>query len=275
MASLSFTSLPTSATSPLLAKHVDEIKKYSGLNREEVIVCRRDAVQCKFANGPYRRLGVNLYISSDNYPKSGIVVEVSSSTVAPGVLKKIQSQCEQKVANFARAEEANITNPNAAGDNILLEILLHIQTIVKENKLLCCIHEIRKRKKSLGGHCKDLAMNEKTGVVRMRFAFQNYSATLQINVPDKYPSQVPDIKITKATFPKKVVRIYTMQAREIMRKCSLGYTAEQAMMASRPEKVPPKRKEKEIVITNDLTKQLKNDIKFLKKVSKIVSRTLT
>ena len=66
-----------------------------------------------------------------------------------------------------------------------------------------------------------------------------------------------------------------MQAREIMRKCSLGYTAEQAMMASRPEKVPPKRKEKEIVVTNDLTKQLKNDIKFLKKVSKIVSRTLT
>ena len=106
MASLSFKSPPTSATSPLLAKHVDEIKKYSGLKRpEEVIVCRHDAVQCKFANGPYRRLGVNLYINSGNYPKSGIVVEVSSSTVAPGVVKKIQSQCEQKVSNFARAEE--------------------------------------------------------------------------------------------------------------------------------------------------------------------------
>ena len=33
-----------------------------------------------------------------------------------------------------------------------------------------------------------------------------------------------------------------MQAKEILRKCSLGYTAEMAMMASRPEKVPPKSK---------------------------------
>ena len=59
-----------------------------------------------------------------------------------------------------------------------------------------------------------------------------------------------------------------MQAREILRKCSLGFSSEQAMMASRPEKVPPQLKsKKEIIITNDLTQQLKNDIKFLKKVS--------
>lgn len=123
MASLSLKSPPASAASPLLTKHINEIKKYSGLKHpEEVIVCRHDAIQCKFANGAYRRLGVNLYIRSDNYPKSGIVVEVSSSTVASGVVKKIQSQCEQKIVNFARAEEANTSSTNAAGDNILLAI---------------------------------------------------------------------------------------------------------------------------------------------------------
>ena len=67
-----------------------------------------------------------------------------------------------------------------------------------------------------------------------------------------------------------------MQAREILRKCSLGFSSEQAMMASRPEKVPPQLKsKKEIIITNDLTQQLKNDIKFLKKVSDLKTRNMS
>lgn len=242
---------------PILNTHIQEIKKYNGLDRvNEVIVCRKDTIQSKFSNGPYRRLNLNVYIRGETYPSSGIVVELSSFTVAAGVVKKIQIQCEKKIVN------------NDNNNNILLEILLFIQTIVQENKLLCCVHEIRKAKKMLGKHCTDLIMNESTGAVRMNIQFEKYSAILHLSVPDNYPIEPPDIKLTKATFPKKVARIYTMQAKEILRKCSLGYTAEMAMMASRPEKVPPKsKKEKEIVITNDLTNQLKNDIKFLKKVS--------
>ena len=80
---------------PILNTHIQEIKKYNGLDRvNEVIVCRKDTIQSKFSNGPYRRLNLNVYIRGETYPSSGIVVELSSFTVAAGVVKKIQIQCE-------------------------------------------------------------------------------------------------------------------------------------------------------------------------------------
>jgi hypothetical protein len=239
----------------ILSSHIQEIKKYQGLE-SELILCRSDVLQFKFSNGPYRRLNLNIYIRAETYPTSGIVVELSSVTVAAGVVKKIQNQCEKKLVY------------NTKNENCILQVILLVQTIVKENKLLCCIHEIRKAKKHLGDHCTNLIMNETSGLIRMTIIYMNYSVTLHISVPDKYPIEPPEVKLTKGSFPKKVIRIYTMQAREILRKCSLGFSAEQAMMASRPEKVPPQSKSKtEIIITKDLTQQLKNDIKFLKKVS--------
>ena len=250
---------PEQRAATLLKTHLMQVRKALEPFPGELVICRDDVLDSRFKVGPYRRINLQMHMVPSTYPKAGVVLDLSSPTVAPGVLKQLHTKCETLVKN---AEGV---------DNVLLGIVNFVKGSVVENKLLCCIHEIRKAKRSLGGTLADLKINEKSGHVRMKFVEGKYSSTLDFMVPDRYPHDPVDLKLIKSTFPRKVVHIYEAQVREIVRKCNIGMSVELAMMASRPEKVPPAAlaKKREIKITNESANQLKEDVKFLKTISDI------
>lgn len=166
---------PEQRAATLLKTHLMQVRKALEPFPGELVICREDVLDSRFKVGPYRRINLQMHMVPSTYPKAGVVLDLSSPTVAPGVLKQLHTKCETLVKN---AEGV---------DNVLLGVINFIKGTVAENKLLCCIHEIRKAKRTLGGALADLKMNEKSGHVRMKFVEGKYSSTLDFMVPDRYP----------------------------------------------------------------------------------------
>ena len=137
---------------------------------------------------------------------------------------------------------------------------------------------------SHSARCVDFQLREKTGLVRLvlESVDRPYGLTLDIKVDDNYPVSAPSIALRKSTFPASVTRIFQAQVEEIARRCALGLTPDQALAGSNGIKRPPASKHGTNNnggraaggrLTVDKLSQLKGDVRVLKKMGELSSRT--
>ena len=74
--------------------------------------------------------------------------------------------------------------------------------------------------------------------VKVSLTRGQYSVTFQVNVPDEYPAEVPEIVFQRSNIHERLVGMHLAQANEIIRRCKLGYSADVAFMSSNPIKIP-------------------------------------
>ena len=275
-------------------------------SERELATCSAGIVQCTLAGSVYRRATARFHLK-EGYPATKhAICELDAPLLAPGVRKKLLKACEARVKACA-----------AAGEMQVLGALVHLKEILRTNRLLSCVDEARKQYKDLfsaspsspsvlaaaaaaaapsgkggglGGagatpkpvRCTDFQLREKTGLIRlvMECVDRPYAVTLDIKVDDDYPITPPKATLRKSTFPATVTRIFQAQVEEIIRRCSMGFTAERALEGSNGIKRPPPRKDKEknVVkgggrVTVDKLSQLKGDVRVLKKMGELSSRS--
>ena len=279
----------------------DELSRVKeAFSNRELQTCSKSIVQCTLTKSAYRRATARFHIM-DGYPGKLAIVQLEAPLLAPGVLKKLTKACETRVSMCA-----------ASGNMQILGALNHLKEILSENKLLPCVDEARKQYKELfasvpssesilshaasssstaakasGSHthmarCTDFQLREKSGLVRfvLENADPSYGLTLDLKVDDNYPLSPPKVALRHSTFPTSVTRIFQAQINEIVRRCSLGLTEEQALAGSNGIKRPPSSKEGKgkgskgtVRVTVDKLSQLKGDVRVLKKMGELASRS--
>ena len=241
----------------------DELAKLRDtLHPKELNTCNRNTVQVTISITPYRRALVRFHLR-DNYPEKPAIVELDAPMLAPGVTKKLLKACESRISLCA-----------SSGDMQVFNTVTFLKKVMNENKLLPCVDEVKKQTKQASTVCTNVAMSEKTGLVRLDFQNGKYAITMDLKIPDDYPAAQPVIKFRKSTFPKIITEVYHAQASEVARRLMLGYTEEQALRASDGLKRPPQKKRvkdplSKVRVTTEKLSQLKNDVKVLKQMGEL------
>jgi hypothetical protein len=257
-------SIPTSSSSEEIKQwtRMEELQKIrSTFHAKEILTCNRNTVQCTFVCSSWRRATIRFHMR-DNYPEKTAIVELEAPMLANGVVKKLLKACESRVVLCAKSNDMQVVNTAT-----------YLKEMIKDNLLLPCIDEVRKESKQAiqNQTCKNVVLSEKTGLVRLDLQNELYSITVDLKVPTDYPSEEPKVIFRKSNFPITLTSIYHAQVSEIVRRCSLGYSEQQAMRGSDGLKRPPKQNRKNVplskvrVTTEKLT-QLKSDVKVLKKI---------
>ena len=263
MASLVTTTTPPP---PTHWSRKDELEKIrSTFHPKEILTCNKSLCSLCFASSPFIRATIRFHLR-DNYPEKMAIVELDTPLLASGVGKKLLKACEDRVALCASSNDMQVFNTAC-----------FLKDMIRDNKLLSCIHEVKKETKKAKQQkiCHNVTLSEKTGLIRLDLANTNnalYSVTVDLKIPNRYPSEEPKIIFRRSTFPKEINHVYHAQVCEIVRRCALGYTREQAIRGSNGLKRPPQKKKKgkdfsKARVTTEKLSQLKNDVKVLKQMS--------
>lgn len=112
-------------------------------------------------------------------------------------------------------------------------------------------------------------MNEKKGSIKVEIQQEKYNFRVTFKLDDNYPASGVEVATGETNFHPNLVFIHISQAQELIRRCMLGYTLEQALAASNPIKRPPnlQKKAKGPKLTKQHLNNLKGDVKFLKQAT--------
>ena len=255
-------SLVTTATPVTWTRKEELVAIRETLHSKEIQTCNRSSIQVQISASPWRRATLRFHLR-DDYPKRPCILELDAPHFAPKVSAKLMKACEARVIQCVAANEMQV-----------LTTILYLKNIIETNLLLPCVDEVKKETKQAGILCKSMTMSEKKGLVRLQLENGAYHLTLDIKVSANYPAEEPKIIFRHSTFPKLITSVYHAQTSEIARRLVLGYTEEQAMRASDGLKRPPQQKQvkdslSKVRVSNEKLSQLKNDVKVLKKMTKL------
>ena len=254
---------PTQSENWTLADDLEQVRAIIGKSTadsrgEALRCCSQELVHCVFTANRYRKVNLRLHLKG--YPEQrSPIVEMDSAYIRPGVVKKLTKAVEARIADAAKA-----------GDMQILAAVTFLRKTVMENRLLCCMDEVRKEQKAMGNTCSKLVTKDDSGLIRFSLANGAYKLTLELRIPDGYPAGQVSVTLRKSNFPKSVLHVYQAQADEIARRCALGYSEEQAIRGSSGLERPPEKKssvKKAVRLDAKKVNQLKNDVRVLKKVN--------
>ena len=119
-----------------------------------------------------------------------------------------------------------------------------------------------------------LSTNPTTGVLKLKLGCGRYVCSVTLTVPAGYPEAALTVSLgatTSTTMPEPLRRMIEPQANEIARKCSAGYTVEQARRAANPITMPSHmlKYEERFTLNNATLKTLTSDVRTLKVVSQL------
>eukprot|EP01029_Cantina_marsupialis_P020703 TRINITY_DN486_c0_g1_i1.p1 TRINITY_DN486_c0_g1~~TRINITY_DN486_c0_g1_i1.p1 ORF type:complete len:448 (+),score=141.24 TRINITY_DN486_c0_g1_i1:61-1404(+) len=188
----------------------------------------------------------------DTYPESALVLKITSKTMTTGTCARLVKLGEQEASKHL-------------GSKQLMPVMQYLRDLMFENMFVFCMEEL-KAVRQIFKEKGTLKMNEKTGIIKAKLKKDKYHVSLEITVPNEYPDKL-EFHIVKSNFPPTALRVFTSQTLEIIRRCTVGYSADQALMGSNPIQMPAKvaRAKVEYKITSDHLLGLKNDMKFLQK----------
>mgnify|MGYP001188463971 CR=1 FL=1 len=255
----------TSLTTLSWTRKEELTKLRDTFHSKEIQTCNRNTVQITIAASTYRRATIRCHMR-DNYPEKKVIIELDAPLLASGVQKKLLKACESRVTQCAVSNDMQVFNT-----------VSYLKEIIHSNLLLSCVDEVKKQTKNAGNKdsiCTNVAMSEKTGLVRLDFKNGKYEMTMDIKVPENYPSSQPKIIFRRSTFPKSINEVFHAQTCEIARRLVLGLSEEQALNASDGLKRPPQKKRVKdplgkVRIDTDKIHQLNNDVKVLKRMSEL------
>lgn len=113
-------------------------------------------------------------------------------------------------------------------------------------------------------------MNDRKGSLKLALKQENYFFNVTLKVDDMYPVSGVEILAGETNFHSNLVFIHLSQAQELVRRCMLGYSLEQALAASNPIKPPAgaQSSSKDAPrLTTQYLRDLKGDVKFLKQAT--------
>eukprot|EP00033_Pygsuia_biforma_P004168 GCRY01004575.1.p1 GENE.GCRY01004575.1~~GCRY01004575.1.p1 ORF type:complete len:434 (-),score=98.96 GCRY01004575.1:338-1567(-) len=209
-------------SSDQIQKELESISKK--IPKKELQACHPQLVLVNLQKTKYKRISIHLRFP-DNYPQSPLLIELKSKTLPEKLLKKLTLVCEKECqANLGKAQ--------------ILALVDVVRLFVNTNMLITCWEEILMIKSKYLGPKDVLKMNEKTGVIKIKLNEGKYNYSMEITIPDEYPVEPPEFKMTASNFPYNYQRIFLAQTEEQARMVHRNYSPKARKNAPPPEPAP-------------------------------------
>ena len=172
----------------------------------ELIACHLALVQVKVKRTKYRQMTVHLQFSQD-YPQSGILIELKSKTLSEKLLNKLVDICDQEMKKYS-------------GKQQIVPVIRFIKKFLDENPFCVCSEELNHIKKNIiNAENDEFKVKTKSGIISVNINQDRFNMAFRITVPDKYPAESVRIEETSSNFPTYLRKVFLSQAEEIARKC--------------------------------------------------------
>ena len=189
------------------------------------------------------------------YPNELPIVEISSATLPPPLLRNKEKECLDKA-------KEKLGNPLVP---IIYEVIF---SFIQKNMFIPCWKEVKQVITLCEGKGQ-LGADDKEGVLTMKLKQNKYFQNIKLKIPQMYPEEGIEIEFTTSSFNNDMIYMFRSQAEEIVRRCEAGISPDQAVIQSNPLKplTTSKPTEKQATITTDGIKNMKHDINVLKQMS--------
>ena len=248
----------------------DALREELAAMKEELAGSKHVYVESAFAQlvrvhigvTPVRCLTCCLHFPEGYPEENSLGVELTAERLDPDMVAKLQNGVEKEMST------------SHAGKPQILPTIRWLEKFLTSNKLLPCYPEIKKLKELLPDAATSLKLADKAGRVSATLSQGEYKVTVQLVVPDAYPSESPTLEITSSNFSKDVSSMFEMQARELIRRMKEGYSpaaamAEEANKLRPPEKVLAKMAEFRVDLSAEGLQTLKSDREFLNSYAQV------
>ena len=118
----------------------------------ELIACHLALVQVKVKRTKYKQMTVHLQFSQD-YPQSGILIELKSKTLSEKLLNKLVDICDQEMKKYA-------------GKQQIVPVISFIKKFLDENPFCVCSEELNHIKKNIiNAENDEFKVKTKSGII--------------------------------------------------------------------------------------------------------------
>lgn len=138
------------------------------------------------------------------------------------------------------------------------------------NNLFLYAFEEVKQIRNLVDSSSSFQMNERKGTIHLKINSGKYYLHAMLQINGGYPGSDVDVVMKSSNFQEHLIHMHIAQAREIARRCTMGYTAAQALEFSNPITAPETQGSHEKntpILTTKYLKNLKDDVGVLKKIT--------
>lgn len=152
------------------------------------------------------------------YPAEIAIVELSSPSVPPKLLRAKEKECRD-------IAKQHVNRPQ------LSWIFHFIDDFIHTNLFIPCWKEV-KQVISLCNGKGQIGADDKEGLLNFRLGQGQYYHCFCIRVPYGYPEDGVKIHFASSNFPEDIQKIYLSQAEEICRRCVAGFHADVALQVA-------------------------------------------
>eukprot|EP01031_Cornospumella_fuschlensis_P041424 gene41424-50544_t len=190
-----------------------------------IVTLSKDYITVLIIRTPYSRIQLRAtYVT--NYPAEPPLVELSSPTLPPPLLRTKEKECMEKARELAGKAQFQ-----------MIYDLMH--QFVHTNLFVPCWREM----KQVAALCEgkgQLGADEKEGVLQLRLHCDAYKLNVRLRVPALYPEEGVRVEVGSCNFPADIQLAFFAQADEIVRRCEAGVSPEQAAQMSGGVNLPPR-----------------------------------
>jgi hypothetical protein len=194
----------------------------------------------------------------DQYPEEPLGVDLSSTTLDAELVAKLVTGVEKEVGQA-----------QYKGKPQVLVAVRWLERFCTANRLLSCFAEVKKLKQLLPDPSQTLKLSEKSGRITASLTQGSYAVQVQLTIP----ADSPTLAVIRSNFSSRLTEMFSVQARELMRRMKEGFTSELARREE-DEKLRPSAKiraklEPKIDLSSGGLAELKSDREFLNQYSQV------
>lgn len=221
-----------------------------------ILTLTQEYVAVVIIRTPYSRIQLRIQYPHC-YPNETPIIELSSPTLPHPLLRAKEKSC----LDIARQH---------IGKSQFCWIYEHVNSFIQNNLFVSCWKEMRQVAALCEGKGQ-LRANETEGSLHLRLIQGSYEQSIILKVHPMYPEGGVSIEFTGSNFPADIQYMFRSQAEEIVRRCVIGMSAEQALSGSNPIKMASAQKVTESApkLTAGSIKSLKHDVTVLKQISEL------
>lgn len=194
------------------------------------------------------------------YPSVTPIVELSSPTLPPPLLRNKEKECMDLAKSHLNSPQVQIIYDN-------------IYKFIQSNLFVPCWKEVKQINAICEGKGK-IGANEIEGTIQLRLHCGNYRHSINVTIPPSYPEAGVSFHFIQSNFSNEIQHIFQYQAEEICRRCVSGFSPQQALFGSKLDMPTsssrPNSKSSfvpSVQLTNSGIKNLKHDVTVLKQIS--------
>lgn len=227
-----------------------------------IVTLTKEYVTVVIMRTAYSRVQLRIQYST-NYPNTAAIVELTSPTLPPALLRNKEKECMEKAGELLGKAQVHA-------------IYAHIHKFIHNNLFIPCWKEMKQVMTLCEGK-GTLGCDDKEGILQMRLTQGAYKQSIKLKIPPNYPEEGVEIEFLNSNFPYDLQYMYKSQAEEIVRRCEAGFSGDLAV-STNPVKLPTKAvssTDPKLKLTSGNIKNLKHDVNVLKQMSDLRVATTT